>query len=184
VLASTSRSHAPLASDVHHDHVYFLTRGGSSGFDYVAPARRQLHHLAGMFVKWLAGLAEAEGADVFTGFPAVEVLHETIGGRSADRDRGIGTRRAKRPSRLASIFARRSRSWRWRAREPDEGRRAPARRGAHAALCAGIGAVDAPADRAHPHRHTRWGSRSGWKSSAEDSLAVRPRAAGVGCLRA
>ena len=43
------------------------------------------------FVKWLGGLVEAEGIDVFTGFPAVEVLYDgdrVVGVRTGDR--GIG----------------------------------------------------------------------------------------------
>ena len=40
---------APLASEVHHDHVYFLTRGGKVTFPITPPPlveSRQLHHLA------------------------------------------------------------------------------------------------------------------------------------------
>ena len=43
------------------------------------------------FVKWLGGLVEAEGIDVFTGFPATEVLFAgdaVAGVRTGDR--GIG----------------------------------------------------------------------------------------------
>ena len=43
------------------------------------------------FVKWLGGLVEAEGIDVFTGFPATEVLYDgdrVVGVRTGDR--GIG----------------------------------------------------------------------------------------------
>ena len=43
------------------------------------------------FVKWLGGLVEAEGIDVFTGFPATEILYENnrvVGVRTGDR--GIG----------------------------------------------------------------------------------------------
>ena len=85
---------APLASDVHHDHVYFLTRGGKLRFPITPPPlANHGNYIISLnkFVKWLAGLVEAEGVDVFTGFPAVEVLYENervVGVRTGDR--GIG----------------------------------------------------------------------------------------------
>ena len=80
---------APLASAVQHDHVYFLTRSGKVPFP-ITPPPLQNHgnYIISLnrFVKWLAGLVEAEGIDLFTGFPASELLYEgDAGGRRADR---------------------------------------------------------------------------------------------------
>ncbi len=85
---------APLASEVHHDHVYFLTRGGKIAFPITPPPlKNHGHYIISLsrFVKWLAGLVEAEGVDVFTGFPATELLYDgdrVVGVRTGDR--GIG----------------------------------------------------------------------------------------------
>jgi electron-transferring-flavoprotein dehydrogenase len=85
---------APLGSEVHHDRVYFLTRGSKVAFPITPPP---LHNHGNYiislnrFVKWLGGLAEAEGIDVFTGFPAAELLFDgdrVVGVRTGDR--GIG----------------------------------------------------------------------------------------------
>ena len=68
---------APLASEVHHDHVYFLTRGSKFEFPITPPPLKNHGHYIisiSRFVKWLGGLVEAEGVDVFTGFPATELL--------------------------------------------------------------------------------------------------------------
>jgi electron-transferring-flavoprotein dehydrogenase len=85
---------APLASEVHHDHVHFLTRGGKITFPITPPPlANHGNYIISLnrFVKWLSGLVEAEGVDVFTGFPAVEVLYEgerVVGVRTGDR--GVG----------------------------------------------------------------------------------------------
>ena len=85
---------APVASEVHDEHVYFLTRGAKLAFPFVPPPlRNHGNHIISLnrFVKWLGTLVEAEGIDVFTGFPAVEVLYEdgrVVGVRTGDR--GIG----------------------------------------------------------------------------------------------
>ncbi|MGB2715178.1 MAG: electron transfer flavoprotein-ubiquinone oxidoreductase [Vicinamibacterales bacterium] len=85
---------APLATDVHDDRVYFLTRGGQLAFPFTPPPLRNHGNSIislNRFVKWLGMLVEAEGVDVFTGFPASEVLYENtrvVGVRTTDR--GIG----------------------------------------------------------------------------------------------
>ena len=92
---------APLASEVHDDAVYFLTRGTRLQFPLTPPPLRNHGNYVislNRFVKWLSGLVEAEGVDVFTGFPAVELLYEdtrVVGVRTGDRgiDRN-GERRA------------------------------------------------------------------------------------------
>jgi electron-transferring-flavoprotein dehydrogenase len=82
---------APLVADVHHDRVYFLTRGAKVAFPLTPPPlRNHGNHIISLnrFVKWLGTLVEAEGVDVFTGFPAVELLFEgdrVVGVRTGDR---------------------------------------------------------------------------------------------------
>jgi electron-transferring-flavoprotein dehydrogenase len=85
---------APLATEVHRDRVYFLTRGAKLAFPLTPPPlRNHGNYIISLnrFVKWLGSLVEAEGIDVFTGFPAVELLFEgerVVGVRTGDR--GIG----------------------------------------------------------------------------------------------
>jgi electron-transferring-flavoprotein dehydrogenase len=93
---------APLASEVHHDDVYFLTRSAKLRFPVTPPPlSNHGNYIVSLnrFVKWLAGLVEAEGVDVFTGFPAAEVLYEgerVAGVRTGDR--GIGRLGEKKPN--------------------------------------------------------------------------------------
>jgi electron-transferring-flavoprotein dehydrogenase len=85
---------APLATEVHHDAVYFLTRTAKLKFPITPPP---LHNHGNYvislnrFVKWLGGLVEADGIDVFTGFAASELIFEgsTLAGVRTG-DRGIG----------------------------------------------------------------------------------------------
>ena len=85
---------APLASKVHEDRIYFLTQSGKIKFPLTPPPlRNHGHYIISLqqFGKWLAGLAEAEGIDMFPGFAATELLME--GNRIAGvrtGDRGIG----------------------------------------------------------------------------------------------
>ena len=85
---------APIAAEVRHDRVYFLTRGSRFQFPMTPPPLKNHGNVIislNRFVKWMGGLVEAEGIDVFTGFPAVELLYE--GNRVAGLrtgDRGIG----------------------------------------------------------------------------------------------
>ena len=85
---------APLASAVHHDAVYFLTRAGKVKFPITPPPLANHGNYVislNRFVKWLAGLVEAEGIDLFTGFAASELLFDgdTVAGVRTG-DRGIG----------------------------------------------------------------------------------------------
>ena len=85
---------APLASAVHHDRVYFMTRAAQLAFPITPPPlRNHGNYIISLnnFVKWLSTLVESEGVDVFTGFPAVELLYENgavVGVRTGDR--GVG----------------------------------------------------------------------------------------------
>jgi len=85
---------APLASPVHHDHVYFLTEGSKIPFPFVPPPlRNHGNYIISLnaFVRWLAQQVEGEGIDFFTGFAGQEVLldgERVIGVRTGDR--GVG----------------------------------------------------------------------------------------------
>jgi electron-transferring-flavoprotein dehydrogenase len=85
---------APIGSPVHHDHVYFLTRSSKAAFPFTPPPlKNHGNYILSLnrFVKWLGGLVEGEGIDVFTGFSASEVLYDgnrVAGVRTGDR--GIG----------------------------------------------------------------------------------------------
>ncbi len=82
---------APLETPVHHDRVYFLTRGGKVRFPFTPPPLANHGNYVislNRFAKWLAALVEAEGIDLFTGFPGVDVLMEggrVVGVRTGDR---------------------------------------------------------------------------------------------------
>ena len=85
---------APLAAPVHDDRVYFLTAGGKIKFPITPPPlSNHGNYIISLnrFVKWLAGLVEAEGVDLFTGFPGAGLLMDgdkVLGVRTGDR--GIG----------------------------------------------------------------------------------------------
>ena len=91
---------APLASKVHEDRVYFLTRSGKIKFPFTPPPLRNHGNFIislQQFGKWMSGLIEAEGIDVFAGFAATELLMEgqrVAGVRTGDR--GVGRHGEKR----------------------------------------------------------------------------------------
>jgi electron-transferring-flavoprotein dehydrogenase len=93
---------APLAADVHDEAVYFLTRGRQFRTPIIPPPLANHGNSIislNRFVKWLGGLVEAEGIDVFTGFPATEVLFDgarVAGVRTGDR--GIGKHGEQKPT--------------------------------------------------------------------------------------
>ncbi len=82
---------APLSAEVTTDRVYFLTRARQFAFPVTPPPlRNHGHHIVSLnrLVKWLGGLVEAEGIDVFTGFAATELLYDgdrVVGIRTGDR---------------------------------------------------------------------------------------------------
>ena len=98
---------APLASEVHHEHVYFLTKSGKVPFPIVPPPlQNHGNYIISLnrFVKWLGGLVEAEGIDLFAGFPASEILYENnrvAGVRT--RDQGIDKHGAKKSTFEAGV---------------------------------------------------------------------------------
>jgi electron-transferring-flavoprotein dehydrogenase len=93
---------APLACPAEQDDIYFLTRTGKLRLPITPPFfRNHGNYIISLnrFVKWLGGLVEAEGIDVFTGFPATEVLFEkdaVVGVRTGDR--GIDKHGRKKPT--------------------------------------------------------------------------------------
>ncbi|MGE5244553.1 MAG: 4Fe-4S dicluster domain-containing protein [Betaproteobacteria bacterium] len=82
---------APLATPVHEDRVYFLTSGGKVRFPFTPPPlANHGNYIISLnrFAKWLAGQVEAEGIDLFTGFPGADILMDgdaVLGVRTGDR---------------------------------------------------------------------------------------------------
>jgi electron-transferring-flavoprotein dehydrogenase len=93
---------APLACRAERDDIYFLTRTAKLRLPITPPFfRNHGNYIISLnrFVKWLGGLVEAEGIDVFTGFPATEVLFDgdtVVGVRTGDR--GIDKHGRKKPT--------------------------------------------------------------------------------------
>ena len=85
---------APLACEVSHDSVYYLTPKRQLRLPITPPPFRNhgnyvisLNH----FTRWLAGLVESEGVDLFWGFAGQTVLFDgrrVIGVRTGDRGTG------------------------------------------------------------------------------------------------
>jgi electron-transferring-flavoprotein dehydrogenase len=91
---------APLASEVHGDRIYFLTPNGKLRFPITPPPLQNHGNYIisiNKFVKWLGGLVEADGIDLFTGFPGSDLIMDgdrVLGIRTGDR--GIDKHGAKR----------------------------------------------------------------------------------------
>ncbi len=85
---------APLATEVHQDNIYFLTPKNKFRLPITPPPfRNHGNYIISLnqFAKWLASQVEAEGIDLFMGFPGQHVLFDgerVIGVRTGDR--GIG----------------------------------------------------------------------------------------------
>src|SRR5438093_255000 len=92
---------APLAAPVSNDRVLFLTRSGQIKFPFTPPPLRNHGNFIislQQFGRWLAGLVEAEGVDMFSGFAASGVLMDgdrVIGVRTGDR--GISRHGDRKP---------------------------------------------------------------------------------------
>jgi electron-transferring-flavoprotein dehydrogenase len=93
---------APLAARVRDDRVLFLTSGGKVRFPFTPPPlRNHGHYIVSLqqLGKWMSGLAEAEGIDVFSGFAATDLLMDgerVIGARTGAR--GVDRHGAQKPS--------------------------------------------------------------------------------------
>ena len=93
---------APLGTPVDNDNIYFLTRESKIRLPITPPPfRNHGNHIISLsaFTKWLADRVEAEGVDLFWGFPGQQVLYDRapdagenppaiIGVRTGDR--GLG----------------------------------------------------------------------------------------------
>jgi electron-transferring-flavoprotein dehydrogenase len=85
---------APLGTPVTHDAVCFLTTAGKFALPFIPPPLRNHGNSIislNRFVKWMGGLAESRGIDLFPGFAGTELLFDgkrLIGVRTGDR--GIG----------------------------------------------------------------------------------------------
>ena len=82
---------APLASRVHQDRIFFLTSSGQVRFPFTPPPlRNHGNYIISLqqFGRWLSGLVEAEGIDLFSGFAGTELLMEdsrVLGVRTGER---------------------------------------------------------------------------------------------------
>ena len=91
----------PLGIPVHRDQVYYLTRQSKVRFPIVPPPLQNHRHFIvslNELVRWLSQQVEAEGIDVFTGFPGREVLLDgsrVLGVRTGDR--GVARDGSKKP---------------------------------------------------------------------------------------
>ena len=85
---------APLGTPVDNDNIYFLTQGAKFRLPITPPPfQNHGNYIISLshFTKWLASQVEAEGIDLFWGFPGQRVLYSgdrVVGVRTGDR--GIG----------------------------------------------------------------------------------------------
>jgi electron-transferring-flavoprotein dehydrogenase len=93
---------APLEGEVKKESIYFLTKTGKIKTPVTPPPlNNHGNYVVSMsrLNQWMAGLVEENGADLFWGFPGVEVLYDedkVIGVRTGDK--GIGTNGETKPN--------------------------------------------------------------------------------------
>ncbi|MFP5378261.1 MAG: NAD(P)/FAD-dependent oxidoreductase, partial [Vicinamibacteria bacterium] len=93
---------APLACEVSNDSVYFLTPKHKLRMPITPPPFQNHGNYVislSAFAKWLGEQVEAEGIDLFTGFPAQSVLYDgtrVIGVRTGDK--GVDKHGVQRPN--------------------------------------------------------------------------------------
>jgi electron-transferring-flavoprotein dehydrogenase len=93
---------APFETEVHEDNIYFLTPKKHVRLPITPPPfRNHGNYIISLskFTRWLAAQVEAEGIDIFTGFPAQSVLFngtQVIGVRTGDK--GLDKHGGKRPT--------------------------------------------------------------------------------------
>jgi len=92
---------APLGTPVDNDNIYFLTEGGKLRLPITPPPfQNHGNYIISLsaFTKWLAGQVEAEGIDLFWGFPGQRVLYgpDTPHREGAAHGRVIGVRTGDR----------------------------------------------------------------------------------------
>ncbi|MCH7747402.1 MAG: electron transfer flavoprotein-ubiquinone oxidoreductase [Acidobacteria bacterium] len=82
---------APVETLVRDERIYYLTERSQLRSPYTPPGlRNHGNYIISLnrFVRWLSEQAEADGADIFTGFAGTEVLYEgdrVVGVRTGDR---------------------------------------------------------------------------------------------------
>jgi electron-transferring-flavoprotein dehydrogenase len=84
----------PIESEVHYDAVHYLTEGGDFKLPITPPPFKNHGNLivsASKLNRWLAGLCEQRGINIFPGFAAEEVLYDdtlkVVGVRTGDKGR-------------------------------------------------------------------------------------------------
>ena len=93
---------APLECEVREDNIYYLSPKNQIRLPITPPPfRNHGNYIISLnkFTRWLAGLVEAEGVDLFTGFPAQSILSDgrrVVGVRTGDK--GIGRHGEKKPN--------------------------------------------------------------------------------------
>jgi electron-transferring-flavoprotein dehydrogenase len=92
---------APLGTPVDNDNIYFLTQGGKFRLPITPPPfQNHGNYIISLsqFTKWLAAQVEAEGIDLFWGFPGQHVLYgaDTPHHEGAAHGRVIGVRTGDR----------------------------------------------------------------------------------------
>ena len=93
---------APLAAKVTKDDIYYFSEKGKIAFPFTPPPLQNHGNYVislSKLTKWLAGQAEAEGIDIFSGFAASEVLYDgdrVVGVRTGDR--GIDRHGNRKPT--------------------------------------------------------------------------------------
>jgi electron-transferring-flavoprotein dehydrogenase len=92
--------------------VYHLTEKGGFKLPVVPPPlQNHGNHIIALskFIRWLGPIVEAEGVDLFCGFPGVEVLYEgnqVVGVRTGDK--GIAPDGSRRSNSILESISRRS----------------------------------------------------------------------------
>jgi electron-transferring-flavoprotein dehydrogenase len=82
---------APVEIKVEEDHVYYLTRNRKLGLPIIPPPLRNAGNYIislNKFIRWLAGLVEESGVDLFAGFSGSDLLIESgqvVGVRTGDK---------------------------------------------------------------------------------------------------
>ena len=93
---------APLGSEVHEDHVYFLTQTGKLPFPVIPPPlRNHGNYIISLnrLTAWLAQQVEAEGFDFFNGFAGQDILMDGSRVRGVRTgDRGISKHGEQKPT--------------------------------------------------------------------------------------
>ena len=91
LFPENSVSDFPFEAEVSEEHLYYLTENRKIPFPFVPPSMS--HHNCfvtslGKLTRWLGGICENEGVDIFCGFSGTEILYDgnqVTGVRTGDR---------------------------------------------------------------------------------------------------